>query len=84
MYKYHIIQYYPNSKEQPDYILTLYSRKKAKQWIKAEGNPKYKYKIKKVKYCKSNLILVPDWLDFEPVRTRYIEAVKAYRKLCGW
>lgn len=27
---------------------------------------------------------VPHWLDFQPVRTRYIQAVKQYEKLCGY
>ncbi|HOC94746.1 MAG TPA: hypothetical protein PK802_02515 [Candidatus Cloacimonadota bacterium] len=28
-------------------------------------------------------IVVPEWLDFEPCRTRYIESLKAYTKLCN-
>jgi len=28
-------------------------------------------------------IVVPEWLDFEPCRTRYIESLKAYIKLCN-
>jgi len=31
---------------------------------------------------RNNGIVVPEWLDFEPCRTRYIKAQKAYIKLC--
>jgi len=35
-----------------------------------------------IKGGRNNGIVVPEWLDFEPCRTRYIKAQKAYIKLC--
>lgn len=31
---------------------------------------------------KDDDISVPEWLDFEPCKSKYIESVKAYNKLC--
>lgn len=84
MNKYNIIQHYPGSEQSCHCVLSFDSKKKAKDWIKHNGVKIYRYTIQKVKLCKSNLITVPYWLDFQPVRTRYINAVKEYRKLCGW